>query len=171
MWTRVLLYASIFLFGFSVHAQQGQNVKNQSVPNSSQGAQNSGQKPLPSTGAKIPPEALKLVNPIKPTATSIAIGKKKYRYDCAMCHGVDGDGKGDLAIDMKLNMIDYRDPETLKSVTDSEMFWVIKNGNGTMPSEADRLKDDDIWNMVNYIRSIPTNKPPETEEKPKSEKP
>ena len=88
-----------------------------------------------------------------------------------MCHGVDGDGKGDLAVDMKLKMIDYRDPATLKSVTDGEMFYVIKNGNGQMPSEADRLKDEDIWNLVNYIRSIPKNSKPAEAEKAKSDAP
>lgn len=145
MWTHMFVLSALLALAFSCHAQQGQ---------SSQSAE---EKPSPSTGAKIPPEALKVVNPVKPTAPSIAAGKKKYGYDCAMCHGIDGDGKGDLAVDMKLKMIDYRDPVTLKSVTDGEMFYVIKNGNGQMPSEADRLKDDDIWNMVNYIRSIPKN--------------
>jgi len=158
MLTRVLVFASLLLFGFSSQAQQ-QNTKN------------SEEKPAPSAGAKIPPEALKVVNPVKSTPASIAAGKKKYGYDCAMCHGVDGDGKGDLAIDMKLKMIDYRDPATLKSVTDGEMFYVIKNGNGQMPSEADRLKDEDIWNMVNYIRSIPKSSAPPAAEKAKSETP
>jgi mono/diheme cytochrome c family protein len=38
-----------------------------------------------------------------------------------------------------------------------------------MPSEADRLKDEDIWNLVNYIRSIPKNSKPLVPEKPKSD--
>jgi mono/diheme cytochrome c family protein len=159
MWIRVFVLATLLIFAFSCHAQQSQS--NQSTE----------EKPSPSTGAKIPPEALKVANPVKPTESSIADGKKRYGYDCAMCHGKDGDGKGDLAIDMKLKMIDYRDPATLKSVTDGEMFYVIKNGNGKMPSEADRLKDDDIWNLVNYIRSIPKNSKPPAAEKAKADAP
>ena len=46
---------------------------------------------------KIPPEAAKLANPVKPTAASIAQGKKMYDIDCQVCHGKDGDGKGDGA--------------------------------------------------------------------------
>jgi len=157
MRTPVLLLSFVLTLTFSFYAQQSQNSSKQN------------EKPSSSEGATIPPEALKVVNPVKPTAASIAIGKKKFGYDCAMCHGVNGDGKGDLAIDMKLKMIDYRDPETLKNVTDGEMFYVIKNGNGTMPSEADRLKDEDIWNMVNYIRSIPKASQAATTEKPKAD--
>ena len=160
MWMRILVLSALLALAFSCHAQQDQNTQSAEE-----------KPPSPSTGAKIPPEALKVVNPVKPTAPSIAAGKKKYGYDCAMCHGADGDGKGDLAIDMKLKMIDYRDPATLKSITDGEMFYVIKNGNGQMPSEADRLKDEDIWNLVNYIRSIPKNSKPPAAEKAKSDAP
>jgi mono/diheme cytochrome c family protein len=159
MWTRVLVFSILLIFPFSCSAQQNQS------------SQSADEKPSSSpAGAKIPSEALKVANPVKPTVASIAIGKKKYGYDCAMCHGTDGDGKGDLAIDMKLKMPDYRDPATLKSVTDGEMFYVIKNGNGgEMPSEVDRLKDEDIWNLVNYIRSIPKNSKAPAPEKPKSD--
>lgn len=160
MWTRILVLVPSLFLAFSCPAQQSQN---------SPAAE---QKPSSPSAAKIPPEALKVVNPVKPTAASLAVGKKKYGYDCAMCHGTDGDGKGDLAVDMKLKMPDYRDPATLKSVSDGEMFYVIKNGNGgEMPSEADRLKDEDVWNLVNYIRSIPKNSKPPAAEKAKAEAP
>ena len=160
MWTRILVLLASLALAFPCRAQQGQSTPPAETKPAS-----------PSAAAKVPPEARKVVNPVKPTAASLALAKKKYGYDCAMCHGKDGDGKGDLAIDMKLRMVDYRDPATLKSVTDGEMFYVIKNGNGTMPSEADRLKDDDIWNLVNYIRSIPKNSKPPAAEKPKADTP
>src|ERR1700723_1405729 len=160
MSTRILVFVAWLVLAFSCRAQQGQS----SPPADT--------KPPSPSAAKIPPEALKVGNPVKPTAASLAVAKKKYGYDCAMCHGTDGDGKGNLAIDMKLKMPDYRDPAALKSVTDGEMFYVIKNGNGgEMPSEADRLKDEDIWNLVNYIRSIPKNSKLPAAEKPKSDAP
>lgn len=72
-----------------------------------------------------------------------------------MCHGDTGDGKGDLASDMKAPLPDLRDPASLKGVTDGEIYYVIKKGKGEMPGEEGRLKDNDIWNIVNYVRSIP----------------
>jgi len=112
------------------------------------------QKPAPAAAFKMPPEAAKVPNPVKPTAASIAAGKKVYGYDCAMCHGADGDGKGDLAVDMKLKMLDYTDPAALKDMTDGELFYIIKHGKGDMPAEGDRAKPEEVWNLVNYMRSF-----------------
>jgi mono/diheme cytochrome c family protein len=112
----------------------------------------------PAAGAaaeyKIPPEASKLANPVKPTAAALAAGKKTYGFDCAMCHGKDGDGKGELAADMKSKLADYRDPASLKGMTDGDLFYIIKNGKGEMSGEGDRNKPDEIWNLVIYIRSF-----------------
>jgi mono/diheme cytochrome c family protein len=75
----------------------------------------------PAAEAKAPPEAAAKQNPVKPTAESLARGKKYYGYDCAMCHGKEGDGKGDMASDIK-NVTDFTNPEALKSRTDGELF-------------------------------------------------
>ena len=107
--------------------------------------------PAPST---IPAEAAHLVNPVKATAESQTRAKKMYGYDCAMCHGPNGNGKGDLAGEMKPPLKDYTDPAALKDISDGELFYVIKNGKGQMPPEGDRAKPDDLWNMVILVRSF-----------------
>jgi mono/diheme cytochrome c family protein len=99
-------------------------------------------------------DATKLVNPTKATAVSIAAGKKTYGTDCAMCHGKTGAGDGDLAADMKLTLKDYRDPEALKGMTDGEIFLVIEKGKGQMSGEEGRMKAAQIWDVVNYVRSL-----------------
>jgi mono/diheme cytochrome c family protein len=112
------------------------------------------QPPAKASEYKIPPEAAAKANPVKPTADSLAKGKKLYGYDCAMCHGKNGDGKGDMASDIK-NVTDFTNPDALKNRTDGELFYVTRNGKGDdMPPEGDRAKDEDIWNMVNYIRAF-----------------
>lgn len=103
----------------------------------------------------IPAEAARMVNPVKPTPESLAHAKKLYGYDCALCHGTNGDGKGDAVADMKLQMKDYTNPATLKDMTDGELFYIIRNGKGQMPAEeVGRAKDDDVWNMVVLVRSF-----------------
>lgn len=137
----VRVVSALVLLCFTVSAQE--EPKPAAPPASSSAAE-----------SKIPPEAAKLPNPVKPTAASLAQGKKSYGFDCAVCHGKDGDGKGDLAADMKLKLADYRDPAALKDFTDGELFYIIKNGKGEMTGEGDRAKSDEIWDMVNYVRSF-----------------
>jgi mono/diheme cytochrome c family protein len=135
---KTLLLVTLLFFAYALWAQ---NPKDQPPPQS---------QPQP---YKIPPEDAAKVNPVKPTAESLAKGKKLYGYDCAMCHGEKGDGKGDMASDMK-NVTDFTKPDALKNRTDGELFYEVRNGKGDMPPEGDRAKDDDIWNMVNYVRSL-----------------
>jgi cytochrome c len=54
----------------------------------------------PPTESKSTSETAKQANPVKATPSSIASGRKSYSYDCAMCHGKEGAGDGDLAGDM-----------------------------------------------------------------------
>ena len=70
----------------------------------------------------IPAEDVAKKNPVKPTPEGLAAAKKLFGYHCAMCHGMQGDGKGDLATDMKLQLRDWRDPSALAKTTDGEMF-------------------------------------------------
>ena len=56
-----------------------------------------------------------------------------------MRHGKEGNGKGDLAAEMKLKVVDFTDPKTLKD-RDGEIFYIIKNGHQDMPPEGERVK-------------------------------
>ena len=97
-------------------------------------------------------------NPVKPSSEGLAAARKTYAYDCAMCHGNNGDGKGEVAIDEKLKIGDFSDKETLKDKTDGDLFYVIKNGHGQMPPERIRSSPNELWNLVNYVRSLPNKK-------------
>ena len=101
---------------------------------------------------KIPPEAASQPNPVKPSPETLAKGKKLYGFDCAMCHGKTGDGKGDMG-DMK-GMPDFTNPDALKNRTDGELYYIIEKGKGEMPPEGSRGKPEDLWNLVNYVRSL-----------------
>ena len=111
------------------------------------------QPAAPPAQSAIPAEAAQMVNPVKPTPESQARVKKMYGYDCAMCHGANGNGKGDIT-DLKPAPKDYTDPAVLKDLSDGELFYLIKNGKGQMPPDGGRTKPDDIWNMVILVRSF-----------------
>ena len=117
------------------------------------GAQNQPPAKAPAPDSKTPPESAQKANPVKPTPESLAKAKKLYAIDCAMCHGEKGDGKGDLASDMK-NVTDFTNPDSMKDRTDGELFRIIRKGKGDMPPEGERAKDEDVWNLVHYIRAF-----------------
>jgi len=128
---------ALFVFGYILIAQQAQEPA----------------KPHAGGDLKIPPEAAQKTNPVKPTSELMSKAKKTYAIDCAMCHGDNGDGKGDMAADIK-NVTDFTKPEALKDRTDGELFYIIRKGKGDMPPEGDRAKDEDVWSLVNYIRAF-----------------
>ncbi len=118
--------------------------------------------PVPATPPaefKIPAEAASQVNPVKPNAESLNRAKKIYGYECAACHGDDGAGTGDLATHMKAKMPNFRDPASLKGQTDGAIFYIIKSGKGEMEGENGRVKPEDMWNLVNYVRSFSKGQP------------
>jgi mono/diheme cytochrome c family protein len=118
---------------------------------------------------KMTPEDAAKKNPVAPTAEGLAEARKLYGFDCAMCHGKDGGGKGDLAADMKLELRDWRDAATLEKMTDGELFFVISNGRGKMiGGEGDRSPEKMRWNLVNLVRSFGKKG---AGEKPKTESP
>src|ERR1700733_14998048 len=105
--------------------------------------------------SKIPLEAVNEPTPVKASAESLGRAKKIYGYERAICHGDDGGGGGDLAKNMKAKMPDFRDPSTLKGQTDGELFYIIQNGKGEMEGEGQRVKLENTWALVTYLRSFP----------------
>ena len=93
-------------------------------------------------------------NPVKPTPENLASAKKFFGFDCAMCHGVAGDGKGDLAASMSLKMNDWRDSSVLTKMPDGEIFDLIVKGKGKMEGEGDRISSEKAWELVNYVRVL-----------------
>lgn len=113
----------------------------------------------------IPVEAARQENPVKATPESLTRAKKWWTLDCVMCHGKDGNGKGETAQDMKLTIADFTDPGTLKDRTDGELYYIIKNGHNEMPPEGPRIKPEEGWDLVNYIRSLSKKKADAPEQK------
>ncbi len=126
------------------------------------------EKPNPAE-PKMTPEDVAKKNPIAPTPEGLAEARKLYGYDCAMCHGKDGDGKGDLAGELKLELHDWRDATSIEKMTDGELFWIVSNGRGKMTGgEGDRSSEKVRWNLVNLVRSFGKKG---AGEKPKAEPP
>ena len=114
-----------------------------------------------STDYKITQEDIDRKNPVKSTPENLAQAKRVFGYDCEMCHGSLGDGKGDVVESMKLTMHDWRDPATLAGKTDGELFYIITKGKGKMMGEGDRQPENLRWGLVNLVRSMAAKTTPQ----------
>ena len=102
------------------------------------------------------PVAAKLKNPAKATPESIGAGQTAYLKYCKFCHGEDAKGNGPLAPK------DTHPPNLIDATwdhgsTDGEIFTNIKEGIGPkfeMKAMKAKIMDPDIWNIVNYLRSL-----------------
>ena len=98
------------------------------------------------------PEAAKIRNPVAASAESAAAGKRVYTRMCGRCHGPEGKGDGTAAT---APVPDLTDAAWDYGSSDGEMFAVIHDGvSADMDGYAARLSDTDIWNVVNYVRSV-----------------
>ena len=100
-------------------------------------------------------------NPVKPTGASQEKAKKLFAMDCALCHGDNGNGKTDIATSMNVTLADWTDPKTFGPMSDQQIFDIIRKGKGEkMPAEdVGRAKNDEVWNLIIYIRSFSKNQP------------
>jgi mono/diheme cytochrome c family protein len=74
-----------------------------------------------------------------------------FRGNCVICHG--GDASGNTALGKKFKVRDLKSPDVQKA-TDAELFDVISKGKKPMPGFADRLKDEQIRQIIAYIRDL-----------------
>ena len=143
--TVILIFITIWIFGASLaFADQ---------PDKAQCPQN---RTTPDAPAKF----AELKNPLEATEKRIKKGEVLFidtaqPMQCLHCHGARGDGTGELGLQADPPARNFTCAETMKSVSDGQMFWVIKNGiEGTaMPAYPD-LADWQIWVLIHYVRQF-----------------
>jgi mono/diheme cytochrome c family protein len=93
-------------------------------------------------------------NPVKSSPEVLAAAKKIFGYDCAMCHGESGNGKGELVDSMSLKMKDWHDSSALTGLSDGDIYDLIVKGKDKMVGEGDRLAPAKVWGLVHYVRTF-----------------
>lgn len=90
-------------------------------------------------------------------------GQQLYRYYCAPCHGTEGTGTGRNAPyleQMGRAPRDHTDVWYMNRLSDAELYRAISEGKRRdgeppfMPWWGYTLTEQDIWNLVAFIRSL-----------------
>jgi mono/diheme cytochrome c family protein len=107
-------------------------------------------------GAHRHPAAEAIKNPVAPDAASIENGKTLYTKHCTQCHGESGKGDGEMAEEYTPKPADLTDAQWKHGSSDGEIFVVIRDGvkNTGMKPFAKKLQTRQMWDVVNYLRSI-----------------
>lgn len=101
----------------------------------------------------VPDEYKNMENPVAKSEVSNKAGMVFYIKYCASCHGKTGKGDGVKARALKDYAGDFSG-KYYQNQTDGEHFYKTKFGRGEMPKYEGKLSDEDIWNIVNYMRTL-----------------
>ena len=117
-----------------------------------------GDCPQPRFTERAPAEFLARVNPVPAGAVPVR-GRTLYRQHdsngCVLCHGEKGDGHGVLATQFLPPPRNFACKATVNGIPDGQLFWIIHNGSpGTAMPAHESLGDDDVWQLVAYLRTL-----------------
>ena len=88
---------------------------------------------------------------IEVNETNLAKGKYLYGIYCATCHGLTGDGQGDLVKNEKfLGVPNYKDRE----ITEGSIYHVIMHGRNLMGSHSSQLRAEERWQVTQYVEQL-----------------
>lgn len=93
-------------------------------------------------------------NPFPGSAASIARGKALYETHCTACHGPTGRGDGPAAAAMAVSMDDLSDLPPPPIFPDGVIVYRIANGKDLMPAWKNTLSHNDLWDLLNHLRSL-----------------
>jgi mono/diheme cytochrome c family protein len=120
----------------------------------------SGVCPQPRKTARAPGKFRKMENPLPSTPDHIKAGETLFQQTaqpiaCMNCHGTKGDGQGPMGAALTPNPRNFTCGETMKEISDGQLFWIVKKGSlGTGMMAFPGLSDDQIWQLIHYIRSL-----------------
>jgi mono/diheme cytochrome c family protein len=102
----------------------------------------------------VPEAAKNKKNTVAANAQSIADGKTLWSTHCKSCHGTKGLGDGPKAAQLKTEPGDFSKSD-VQAQTDGSFFYKISQGRDDMPGFKSKIPDqDDIWSLVNYMRTL-----------------
>ncbi len=116
---------------------------------------------LPSLGLRqeldewmVPGQFLVMENPLPLSEPVLTRAHEQYRFTCAKCHGHLADGHGPQVQLLVPRPRNFSHPE-VQNQTDGAIFYKIFAGRGDMPPYGSRATEEEIWELVWYVRAAP----------------
>jgi mono/diheme cytochrome c family protein len=83
-------------------------------------------------------------------------GAVAYHEMCVSCHGAPGVARSEIGSGMAPRPVDL--VQVAPRWSDREVFWIVKHGMRLvgMPAFGPTHGDDEIWDIVTFVRTLPT---------------
>jgi mono/diheme cytochrome c family protein len=96
-------------------------------------------------------------DPFPATAENIRAGQENFSHYCFVCHGLDGQNTGVPFAGRMSPPVPPLNSKSVQSYSDGQLKWIIENGISPsgMPASKGILNDDEIWQIVLYVRHLP----------------
>ena len=117
------------------------------------------QCPQPRFTGKAPAEPYARDNPLEASRKQRRAGRELYEEiadpSCVACHGKKGEGNGPLASGSDPPPRNFTCAQIVDGIPGGQLHWIIENGSpGTGMPPFDYLSDQEIWQLVIYLRSL-----------------
>lgn len=96
-------------------------------------------------------------NPLSASEANIAAGERNFTSYCMVCHGLDGQNTGVPFAEKMSPPVPPLSSPSVQTYSDGQLHWIIQNGISPsgMPASRDVFHDEEIWQLVLYIRHLP----------------
>jgi mono/diheme cytochrome c family protein len=96
-------------------------------------------------------------NPLAATSENLVEGREHFEHHCSVCHGLDGEATGVPFADRVSPPVPSLSSKDIQDYKDGQLKWIIENGINPsgMPAWKGILSDDEMWQIVNFIRHLP----------------
>ena len=97
------------------------------------------------------------LNPLPASQENVHAGQQNFSHFCMVCHGLDGQNTGVPFADRMSPPVPALNSESVQRYTDGQLKWIIDHGISPsgMPASKGILNEDEIWQIVDYIRHLP----------------
>ena len=96
-------------------------------------------------------------NPFPASEENIHLGQQNFANYCQVCHGLDGQKTGVPFADRMSPPVPLLNSPAVQKYSDGQLKWIIDNGifPSGMPASKGILNDDEIWQIVVFLRHLP----------------
>jgi len=88
-------------------------------------------------------------------------GQQLFEVYCSPCHGSNGQGKTPVSQHMNHPPPSLHEKE-MRALKEGEIFHVISQGEGFMPSLANQLSENERWQVVSFVKALQLAQHPRT---------